>query len=60
MNAAHTSRRNEKPRILLADPVLEDEDQHAVGGADRQDVEDDRLDRDHDRPEREEQEQERQ
>ena len=35
----------------LADAVLEDEHEHAVGGGHRQQVEDDRLDRDHDRAE---------
>ncbi len=40
--------------------VLEDPHEHAVGRADRQQVEHDRGQRDHDRPEREQQEQERQ
>ena len=40
-------------------PVLEDPDEHPVGGADRQQVEHDRLDRDHDRAERDQQQQER-
>jgi hypothetical protein len=31
--------------------VLEDPDEHAVGGADREQVEQDRLERDHDRAE---------
>ena len=43
----------------LAPAPLEDGDEHAVGGADREQVEDDRLDRDHDRAERDEQQQER-
>ena len=38
--------------------VLEDPDEHAVSGADREQVEDDRLDRDDDRPEGEQQQQE--
>ena len=39
--------------------LLEDPDEHAVGGADREQVEHDRLDRDHDRAEREQEQQER-
>ena len=39
--------------------VLEDEHEDAVGGADRQQVEDDRLDRHHDRAERDQQQDER-
>ena len=35
----------------LAEAVLEDEHQHAVGGRDREQVEQDRLDRDHERAE---------
>ena len=44
---------------LLAVAVLEDEHEDAVGGADRQQVEDDRLDRDDDRAERDQQQDER-
>ena len=44
---------------VRAPAPLEDGDEHAVGGADRQQVEHDRLARDHDRAERDEQEQER-
>ena len=40
--------------------LLEDPDEHAVGGADREQVEHDRLERDHDRAERHQQQQERQ
>ena len=47
-----------KPRIALRQAVLEDEHQQPVGGADREQVEQHRLDRDHDRPERHEQQQE--
>ena len=39
--------------------ALEDPDEHAVGGSDRQQVEHDRLDRDHDRAERHQEQQER-
>ena len=42
-----------------APAVLEHEDEQPVGGAGREQVEDDRLDRDHDRVERHEQQQER-
>ena len=49
-----------KSSSLLAVAVLEDEDEHAVGRADRQQVEDDRLDRHHDRAERDQQQDERQ
>ena len=45
---------------LLAPAVLEHQDQHAVGSADGEQVEDDRLDRDHDRAERDQHQQERQ
>ena len=48
-----------EPEQRLAVAVLEDEHQHAVGGADREQVEDDRLDRDHDRAERDQHQQER-
>ena len=44
---------------LLAVAVLEDEHEDAVGGADRQQVEDDRLDRHDDRAERDQQQDER-
>ena len=44
---------------LLPPAVLEDEHEDPVRGRDREQVEDDRLRRDHDRAEREEQEQER-
>ena len=44
---------------LLAVAVLEDQHEHAVGGADRQQVERDRLDRHHDRAERDQQQHER-
>ena len=37
---------------VLAPAVLEDGDEHAVGGADREQVQHDRLGRDHDRAER--------
>ena len=40
----------------LAPAPLEERDDHAVGGGDREQVEEDRLDRDHDRAERDEQE----
>ena len=43
----------------LADAVLEDEHEHAVGGGHRQQVEHDRLDRDHDRAERDQHQHER-
>ena len=43
----------------LAEAVLEDEHEHAVGGGDREQVEQDRLDRDHDRAERDQHQQER-
>ena len=49
-----------EPERLLAVAVLEDQRQHAVGRADRQQVQDDRLDRHHDRAERDEQQDERQ
>ncbi len=38
--------------------VLEDPDEHAIGGPDGEQVEDDRLDRNHDRAEGQEQQQE--
>ena len=44
---------------VLAPAVLEDGDEHAVRGADREQVQHDRLDRDHDRAERDQQQQER-
>ena len=44
---------------VLAPAPLEDRDEHAVGGGDREQVEDDRLERDHDRAERDQQQQER-
>ena len=43
----------------LAPAPLEERDQHAVGGGHGEQVEQDRLDRDHDRAERDEQEPER-
>ena len=43
----------------LAPAVLEDHRQHAEGGRDGEQVEQDRLDRDHDRPERDQQQHER-
>ena len=46
------------PRIPCGAAVLEDEHQQAVRGADREQVEEDRLDRDHDRAERDQQQQE--
>ena len=44
---------------LLAVALLEDQHEHAVGGADRQQVQHDRLDRDDQRAERDQQEHER-
>ena len=49
-----------EPERLLTVAVLEDQRQHAVGRADRQQVQDDRLDRHHDRAERDQQQDERQ
>ncbi len=40
-----------EPEDLVPDPVLKDEDHEAVGRADGEQVEDDRLRREHDRPE---------
>ena len=48
-----------KPSSLLPPAVLEDEDEDPVGRRDREQVEDDRLRRDHERAEREEQEEKR-
>ena len=40
-----------EPEELVPDPVLKDEHHEAVGRADGEQVEDDRLQREHDRPE---------
>src|SRR3954468_6004996 len=48
-----------EPEQRLSVAVLEDEHEQAVGGPDREQVEDDRLDRDHDRVEGDQHEQER-